>query len=258
MLVLLATAGCGAPPRDLEVEAPAPEEGPLWDKTFLLDEAIVDGDPHTLVDGTEVSLRFTDDKRLVANAGCNTMSGPVSLDDGTLTVDHLSITNIGCDPPRHEQDAWLSKFLDGEPSWELLDGPRLVLRGGDTELVLTDRAVADPARALVGTVWTVDTLVDGEVASSTPAGAPPATVTFEKDRVDVFAGCNSGSANYRSSDDTITIDALVLTRKACEPGIMRLESAVTGVLDGTITYEIESDVLRLDHPSGKGLRLRAE
>lgn len=261
VLVLLAVAGCGAPPD--EPGLPAGDPGPtepaesLWGNDFLLTEATVGGEPKALVAGTEVRLGFTDDGRLVANAGCNTMSGPVSLDGGTLSADGLATTEMGCDPARHAQDEWLADFLAGDPTWELTDA-RLTLRGGDTELVLTERSAADPDRPLRGPVWTVDTLIDGEVASSTPAGAPPATLEFGPERVKVFGGCNGGSAGYRVEGDTITFDALVMTRKACSDEIMALESAVVAVLDGSVTYDVTSSVLTLKHPSGKGLRLRAE
>ena len=49
-----------------------------------------------------------------------------------------------------------------------------------------------------------------------------------------------------------------MTRKACPPGIMRLEAAVLGVVEGEVTFEIDADRLTLTHPSGKGLQLRAQ
>jgi len=39
--------------------------------------------------------------------------------------------------------------------------------------------------------------------------------------------------------------------------VMRLERAVLATIDGDARYEIEADVLRLDGPNGRGLRLRA-
>lgn len=39
---------------------------------------------------------------------------------------------------------------------------------------------------------------------------------------------------------------------------MRLEQAVLDVLRDDVSYEIEADKLRLRHPSGKGIDLRAE
>ncbi|HEX2133616.1 MAG TPA: META domain-containing protein [Actinophytocola sp.] len=255
VVLVLVVSGCGQPP-DLQHPMGSATVEPLWDTEYVLDEATVGGEPHALVAGTTVTLEFTDG-RLGANAGCNHLGWQASLDGGTLAVDEGEMTGMGCDPPRHAQDTWLTEFLESGPSWER-EGPRLVLRGGDTELVFTDRAVAEPDRPLAGPVWTVDTLVDGQLASSTPAGAPAATVEFGKDRLTVFTGCNGGSAAYTVSGDTIEVEALALTRKACAPDIMRVEEAVVGVLDGSVTYSVSSDVLTLEHPSGKGLRLRAE
>jgi heat shock protein HslJ len=110
---------------------------------------------------------------------------------------------------------------------------------------------------LEGTRWHVDTLVDGQVASSVPAGAR-ATVAFSGGTATVATGCNTGSATYQVSGAAITIGPLAVTRRACAPEVMRLERAVLAVLDGTITYRIGSDRLSLDHPSGQGLRLAGE
>lgn len=263
VLVLLAVAGCGGRGGGMTGGDQGPPPGgsadgeSLWGRTFLLAEGYRDGDPMASVAGTEITLRFDENHRLVANAGCNTMSGQASLDGGELAVDGLETTEMGCDEPRMAQDKWVGEFLTSTPTWELADD-KLTLSGGGTELVFADRAVADPARPLTDTVWTVDTLVDGQAASSVPAGTPPATVEFGQGKAKVFTGCNSGSAGYRLSGDTITFEPLILTRKACPGEIMTLESAVVAVLEGSVTYGVESDVLTLKHPSGKGLQLRAE
>jgi heat shock protein HslJ len=255
MLVLaLVLAGCGQPP-DVQHPMGSATVSPVGSE-YVLTEATVGGEPHELVADATVSLEFTDDGELRANAGCNHLRWRVSLDDGTLSTEGGEQTGIGCDQRANARDTWLTEFLGSGPSWEQ-DGALLVLRGGDTELVFTDRAVAEPDRPLVGPVWTVDTLVDGQVASSTPNGAA-ATVEFGEGELTVFAGCNGGSAAYSVAGDTIEVDALVLTRKACAPDIMRLEEAVVAVLDGAVTYAVSAEVLTLEHSSGKGLRLRAE
>ncbi|SFR10115.1 META domain-containing protein [Lentzea waywayandensis] len=93
------------------------------------------GEPRDLVEGTKVELRFTDDGRLLANAGCNQMQGPVSWDGGKLTVTDLSTTYMAClTPGLDEQDEWLSRLLSATPSWRL-DGTTLVLTGEDAEIV---------------------------------------------------------------------------------------------------------------------------
>jgi len=122
---------------------------------------------------------------------------------------------------------------------------------------LKDRKVVEPDLALQGPKWTVDTIIDGEVASTTPAAAS-AWVLFDKGTVQVSAGCNSGSGTYSVSGSTLRISDIATTRKACEPEIMTLENAVLGVLRGEVTYSIDADRLTLKQASGRGLQLRGQ
>lgn len=254
--LLLLLAGCGA--RPVPPQSPPPEENPLRGQTFLSTGITVGGTAKPLVDGTEVTLEFTDDGRLIARAGCNIMQGPVSVGDGKLVVDGgLATTEMGCDAPRHQQDEWLAGVLGSTPTWRLTDS-ELVVTSGDTVLTLGERSVVEPPQPLEGPTWTVDTLLSGETASSTTAGTTPATLTFESGQVKVFTGCNEGSAPYTVTGDTIEFGALVLTRKACPPEIMRQETAVSEVLVGKVRFEITASRLTVEHPSGKGIQLRAQ
>jgi len=228
----------------------------LRDRTFVSTAVTEAGRPRPLAPGTRVSLRFTGDGRLLADAGCNTMSGIASIGGGRLEVADLATTELGCDPPRHEQDAWLAALLGARPSWRL-DGDTLVLASGGTELRLSDREVAEPDAALEGTTWLVDTIVDAQAAASAPAGSS-ASVVFEAGSAAVATGCNTGSASYQVAGATITFGQLALTRKACPPDLAPLEDAVRGVLDGAVQFEIDADRLTVTHPSGRGLQLRAQ
>jgi heat shock protein HslJ len=252
-LVLLVLAGCGQRP----IVDPAAPSDLLPGRTFLSEKITVDGKPQTLVAGTRISLAFTEDGRLVATAGCNTMTGQVRPNGGRLNVgDGLAITEMGCDPQRQAQDEWLADFLDAKPALRL-EVPTLTLRTADTELVLTDREVAEPDLPLAETNWVLDTLLDGQTASSVPAGAT-ASLAFAVDEVRVDGGCNRGTAGYTMSGDTIGFGQANMTRKACAPAIMRLENAVLDVIRDKVTVELDGDRLTLTHPSGKGLQLHAE
>ena len=253
LVLLLATgalAGCGA-----RTGAAGTPEQPLRGR-FLSGSVTVAGQAHALVAGTRVSLEFTDDGRLVATAGCNTMSGTVRTEDGRLVTDGLAVTEMGCDPPRHEQDEWLAGILGAKPAWRT-DGPTLTITAGDTEIVLTDRESAEPDRELAGPAWAVDTIVDGQTASSLPAGTT-ATIRFGDGRISVDAGCNDASATYTADGDTVRFGPVSNTRRACPPDIMRLETAVLDVIRDEVTVELDGDRLTLTHPSGKGLQLHAE
>lgn len=253
LALLLSVTGCGQPAAS---GGPASETNPLAGHTFLSTATTTAGKPHELLADTRVSLRFTDDGRLLANAGCNKLSGAVKVSDDRIEIDQLAMTEMGCDPPRHQQDEWLSGVLHGNLSWSIAEA-ELVIKAGDTELTLLDREVAEPDLPVVGTTWTVTTLNDGDTASSVPSSAT-ATMVFDKDRVAVSAGCNSGTAGYELTGDTITFNRLTMTLKACAAEIMKLEEAVLAVADGKTTFDVDAAKLTLEHPSGKGLQLSGQ
>ncbi|MFC5289488.1 META domain-containing protein [Actinokineospora guangxiensis] len=201
-----------------------------------------------LVTGTTVRLDFTDDGRLVANAGCNTISGAVDTADGALAVADLTTTEMGCAGPLHSQDEWLAAFLGGSPAWRV-DGERLVLSGEGAELVF-GREKTPP---LQGTVWVVDSIREGDMVSSVTERA---TVEFGADTVTVDTGCNSGSAGYQVSGGTIVFEQLVLTKMACPPGPAAQEQDLVAVLDGEAELAVDGTTITINK-NGKGVWLKA-
>jgi heat shock protein HslJ len=245
LFVLLAVllAGCGA-------SGHAVGEGSPWGKTYLSTASSRD-----LVGGTRIQLHFGTDGRLTAQAGCNHLGGAADLDDGRLVIGEMEMTDMGCDPPHHEQDRWLGEFLRSRPALRLTGG-ELILEGGGTRIAFTDRAVADPDRPLAGPEWILDTLLDKQAAGSVPAGVQ-ATLTFGADgRLTGSGGCNQLTGSYTATGDRITFTAVGSTKMACPGGERdRVERAVMAVLRGEVTYTIEANRLTLTAPDGTGLGL---
>jgi heat shock protein HslJ len=93
---------------------------------------------HDLVEGSQVTLTF-EDGRLSAQAGCNTMSGEATWDDGTLEVaGPMASTMMACEQPLMDQDQWLSSFLASSPSLEA-DGRTLTLGDDSTRMTLAEQ-----------------------------------------------------------------------------------------------------------------------
>ncbi|MFD4674219.1 META domain-containing protein [Lentzea sp. NPDC058450] len=242
-LLVLLVAGCGA--------QQAGGESSLRGKVFTSTSVTDQGKPRTLVEGTKIELQFTDDGRLLADAGCNHMGGQVSTDGAKLAVADLSITDMACPAPgAGEQDTWLSKLLTAQPSWRL-DGANLVVTGSDAEIVLTPEQPA----TLEGT-WTVNGLLRPDVVASVPDGAK-VTITFKNGTVAVDSGCNrnGNEVPYVLEGATIKAQLGPQTLKSCG-AVDEVEAAVNATFEtGAVTYEIERSTLTLTNASDAGVQL---
>ena len=93
---------------------------------------------HDLVAGSQVTLTF-EDGRVSAQAGCNTMNGAATWDDGTLDVTGpMASTMMACEQALMEQDQWLSSFLTSSPALEA-DGQTLTLGDDSSGMTLTEQ-----------------------------------------------------------------------------------------------------------------------
>jgi heat shock protein HslJ len=106
----LALSGCGDYPGDIE--------GREYESTEVRG--------HELVEGSTITMTF-EEGRISAQAGCNTLNGAATWDDGTLEVaEPLASTMMACDEALMEQDQWLSEFLTSGPAIEI-DGDTVTL-----------------------------------------------------------------------------------------------------------------------------------
>ncbi len=205
-----------------------------------------------LVADTRVSITF-ENGTVRANAGCNTMSGDYELVDGRIVVAQLTATEMGCDPPRHAQDDAIASLLMLGASYELT-GDELVLRRDAIELRLTDRRVADPDRPLVGTAWELDTLIDGEVASTSPAGYA-ATLRIEGDRFTLDGSCNDFDGPVTVEGDRLVFGQTRMTAVGCGD-LEEIERRLMSFFQGEATFTIEADRLTITN-GDRGLAFRA-
>jgi heat shock protein HslJ len=243
-------AGAGGSASATASGAPAATVDALAGRTFISTGAT----GHDIAPGSTIRLSF-EETRIGANAGCNQMNGGYEIVDGALKVGPMAMTEMACEQPLMDQDAWLGAFLDG--ATVTLDGDTLTLAKEGTTVTLSDKEVADPDRPLVGTSWVVTGVVSGDAVSSVPETAQ-AGLVFDGTSVAVRTGCNSGSGSYEATDSTIAFGPIAMTLKLCtEDGIAQLEQAVTTVLQGETTYTIDAGTLTITNGS-TGLMLTAQ
>ncbi len=237
---LLATSCGGLDPGGSGGRSPGHLDGRIFLSTSVLEHGV----ERPLVPGTRIRLGFAEGQ-ISVQAGCNSMSGEYALDDGVLRLPGpMSMTEMGCDPGRMEQDEWIAGFVGSSPRVGL-DGARLTLSRSGTVIELLDREVADPDRPLVGTVWHLESIVQDEAVSSVPADLG-ATMEFLQDgTVRLDTGCNAGGGPVTVGAGTLSFGALALTARGCEPDASALEEQILGVLRGDVSYAIDGPMLSL-------------
>jgi len=275
-------AGCGAETPTVESQPDAPSPADLRGRAFVSTAVTAGGgEGAAAAEKGEVRLEFTDDGRIVADAGCNTIGGEVDLADGRLVVPDRAMTLVGCPAPGPQLDTWLDGVLAAEPAWSLR-GDRLRVRTGGTtiELIEAEKEEVTPVKALEGTRWTLRTLIDGRTASQ-PQVPRQATLRLTGGRVEVHSGCNGlggdarvegagvagapapsgepSGANPEGSDTAtssrpvtsrVTFGPLIGTKMACEPAVMEVENHLSRVLTGQVTAQVDGDLLTLTNDDG--------
>ena len=249
LTALAALSGCGdgGGRRDLGASVD-PGLGPV---TYVVTRVTDHGKPRALVAGTEIRIRFADAK-VTLTAGCNTMSGGYQLEEGRLTLDQLATTDMGCDQARADQDSWLAGLFD-QPV-QLVTGDQPTIVSGITVLAMAERTQVHPDRSLTGTRWVLDTIVDGDTASSVPAGHT-ASLRILGRRVQAQDGCNDGSGTVLVRDGLIGFSDVHLTTRPC-PSSNQVAPGFAELLAGSGTYTITEDRLTITH-DGHGLGFTA-
>jgi heat shock protein HslJ len=217
------------------------ESSPLLGKSYLLESS----EGFKPVGDSGVRLTFTQDGAFGLRAGCNGMSGEFSVEGGRLLAKNLSATTIGCDVVLHQQDEWLAAFMESRPELTL-DGDRLTLQNEEATLNFLDREVANPDRSLVGTSWTVTTLITGEVAEGSVIDPPPTLLFTDKGELEIFTSCNEGSGRYEQNGDTLTLSQLQYTDQACSDVQGRFDRHIQAVLtNGEVNFVLDEQTLDL-------------
>jgi heat shock protein HslJ len=241
-------SGSGSGAGSSNPTAPASPLGDLADRTFLSTKITENGTTKALASDGPIRIAFSATDSISVHAGCNTMSGQVSVSGGRLTLKSpLAATEMACAEELMDQDAWFAKLLmAGGTFVERGDGMTLTL--GSTTVELSDEEVVTPSKPVAGTVWRLTTIADADVASSVPDQVT-ATITIDaaRGRILVADGCNTGSATAVLSEGgtggsggaMLTIGAMAMTKMACKDADRQhVATALAEVLDGTVELKV--------------------
>ncbi|MFE7059954.1 META domain-containing protein [Streptomyces californicus] len=257
VLALLTLAACGTESGSGSgggdtVQSDVPVTGVAWS----VDSVTVDGKKTEAPEGARMQI---DPKgRATADFGCNHIGVDARVKGDRVTLGKPVTTQMVCDEDIEKFEKAAIEAMGGELTAEL-SGKKLTLtKEGGTTMELSEEKAAD----LVGTRWTVTTLLAGETATTVPADLPkertPYLTLADDGTVRGNSGCNSFSGKATVKGSTIDFGAIAGTRKMCPEPEMEVERAVLAALDGPVTYTVKGSTLTLTAKGGKGLGATAE
>lgn len=223
-----------------------------------LTSATVDGVPLDVPDGTRVTLvpgDGTDDLQAVSGtAGCNRYGARMTVDDDQVSfgTEGFGMTEMACEPALMELEAAYVAALPRVTTarW---DDRALTLSGEGVELVFASLQVPGDS-ALVGTVWRLDSLVDGGTASSTVVGAEAATLELRDDgTLTGGTGCRALAGRYERRADEVLLTDLTADGE-CPAELAAQDEHVVEVLGDGFTATVEGrDLVVSSSAGGRGL-----
>lgn len=205
--------------------------------------------------GRSVTLQV-DGEEAGGTSACNHYFATVARDGDAVRFTGVGGTEMACEPDlmaleqRYTAALMLVARADRAADSLTLSGPDVVL---DFAL---DHPV--PAAALAGTTWVLESLLDGDTASST-TGDPATLVLAEDGSLSGGTGCREFRGSYvlRGAEFVVTeLDASVGPDR-CTARTHPQDDHVLGVL-GTFRATVDRDSLVLTAPDGLGLQLRAQ
>lgn len=248
LIPLLIAAGCTD-------KTPQPSGPSLAGTEWTLTGYVSNGTSLQPLDGTKVTMIFSNPGQIAGSAGCNHYFASYITKGTAVTIGQVGSTEMYCGAPG---------VMDLESTYLVLLGKAASVTAGDTSLtfadakgntILTFARIVPPAPApLVGTTWTLDSFYTGDAVSSVIAGTT-ITAIFDKDRkVTGSAGCNHYFASYTVTGTAVSIDSAGSTAMYCtNPGVGQQESTYLSSLGRAATFTITGNRLVIAGKDGKNL-----
>lgn len=184
---------------------------------------------------------------VAGSGGCNSYSGPYTVDGAKVDIGPLRSTLKACIGPEADVETAYFAALDKAATFTATtDALTLFDSSGKTLLVYK----AGPANPLVGS-WIVTGYNNGNEAVVSPAAGTELTAVFGEDgSLSGNSGCNTFNGTYTLEGEALTVGPLATTKMACEEPAMSQETQFLAALQGATGYRVEGANVTLTSGSG--------
>jgi heat shock protein HslJ len=214
--------------------------------SWELVEGEVDGAPLVLPPDRRITFQVDGDE--VGGTVCNHYFGTW----GAAGIGGLGSTDMACDPPAlmELESTYLGALQavrDAEVAGEVL---RLTGDGVDLQFTATPPV---PVADLVDTTWELTTLLDGDTASSTVAGAEPATFVLRGDgTAEGSTGCRTFTGRWVEDGDEVLFTDLAMDGD-CPDELWAQDDHVVAALGDGFRAQVDGQQLTVTSRDGDGL-----
>ncbi len=203
--------------------------------------------------GARATVTF-DGTRAGGQSFCNHYSAGYTRNGDSVRFEGLGGTEMGCEPAvMHAEVQFLSAL--GTVDTVAVTGEELLLTGRDVELRFRPVPVV-PTSELVGTEWVLDTLLDGDVASSTSGRS-----VLRLDADGTFTGttaCHALSGRWQPTGSAVRFPEFAAEETDCPEELRTQDAHELAVLGDGFQLTIEENRLTALDADGRGLVYRDE
>jgi heat shock protein HslJ len=264
-VVILVPAGCGEESIDTTTGEQPVDDGVTEDvKPATVDGGELVGTSWTLVVGAgpngeimlvggfPITLVFDGDT-LGGTAACNEYGGEYFIEDSTLGIDNLGMTDMGCQPEVQAAESAYVAALGDVDGIDLV-GDELALSGPVTELIFR-RNNPVPIDGIVGQLWLLESLTQGD-ETRVPLGDPATLVLAKDGTVAGSTGCRVLSGDYVVSGNQIVFPDFAADGD-CPTSLWDQDGLVINVLGDGFVPTLQGDRLTLTSRGNEVLVYRA-
>jgi len=240
VLLALLLAGCarlgiGTGPADVDVIG-----------AWVLDHGSAPAGPIEVPDGWRVTLVFDADG--VHGQACNYYGGQYDLSGSSIVFSEMAMTEMACEEPMMTVESAYHRALGAVDTVDRV-ADTLTLSGPDAELVFRLLPPV-PDAGLQGTHWILDTLIEGETASSVQGDG---WLELRADgSLAGSTGCRALSGRYVIDGDRVVATDL-RADGTCSPALSRQDAMVVEVLGDGFGVAIDGGRMTVSQTDGTGL-----
>ncbi len=243
LLVMGTMAACANSGSSGSGSDPSALTGTVWKLTDQSMASLV----HEVWPGSQVTIEFQGGQVSGVSA-CNQYGGSYTAgSDGSMKFGAFHSTAMACIPAVGALEHFYMEAL-GKVTHFSVDGT-LELTGTGKPLTY-DRAPPVQSVQLIGSQWTLASIVSGSTVSSVPGNVEATLMLESGGTASGSGGCNAFHGSYQTSGNQLTFGPLASTKKACADDVMSVEGSYLAALQDAATYTIAGNALTIDDASG--------